>query len=291
MKPLPLSELAVQQVLIDLAQHDRDARAFSINSSKVDIMSNKINFNDYAIKLSKGNHESPNEGMCIMECVAYIAGEAHTDHPKCASPVCTSYAIRVNDKSTSKQRDTLTKFVLRLAGSKNDELEVERFLILLNAATHKFLPFVYRQHGHAAFAVAAESIPAVKDPSTFTFALSKLNELLQALAKSDNYSCKSVSNASKEATTLLFRVMMMLQAQDGKLEFVRGVVKPLAVQSLFTVLTAYNHLFMHNDEFELHCEVLDEMLKLTDEKQYEAVPEKLSELQNITKDHGVQVAI
>ena len=84
-----------------------------------------INFNNYAIKLSKGSHPSPKDGMCIMECVAYIEGEKHTDHPQCACPVVTSFAILMNDQMSESERDSLIPFVLRIAGSKSTP-EIER---------------------------------------------------------------------------------------------------------------------------------------------------------------------
>ena len=40
-----------------------------------------------ALVLQKGAHRSAAEGMCIMEAVAYVAGEPFSDHPSCASPV------------------------------------------------------------------------------------------------------------------------------------------------------------------------------------------------------------
>lgn len=85
----------------------------------------QINFNDYAIKLSEGCHLSPQEGMCVMECVAYIAGEEHTDQPMCADPSLAWLAIQLNDTATSeKQRQKLLPFVLRLAGSKSKDFRL-----------------------------------------------------------------------------------------------------------------------------------------------------------------------
>ena len=80
---------------------------------------NRIDFDDYAIKLSNGEHESPESGMCIMECVAYIEGEKHSDHPKCACPVVTAFAMRTNDWMSNAERGALLRYVLRIAGSKS----------------------------------------------------------------------------------------------------------------------------------------------------------------------------
>lgn len=47
--------------------------------------------------ISHGKHVSPEQGLCVMETVAYIAGEPHTDRPACACPVITALAIAIND--------------------------------------------------------------------------------------------------------------------------------------------------------------------------------------------------
>lgn len=56
-----------------------------------------MNFDDYEIKLSYGSHDNPQQGMCVMECVAYIAGEEHTDAPKCADVHLSSLALAFLD--------------------------------------------------------------------------------------------------------------------------------------------------------------------------------------------------
>ena len=38
------------------------------------------------LSLEKGAHKR-GSGMCAMEAAAYIAGEPHSDHPVCVSPV------------------------------------------------------------------------------------------------------------------------------------------------------------------------------------------------------------
>ena len=38
------------------------------------------------IRLDKGAHSTPQDGVCVNELTAWIAGERHSDHPECASP-------------------------------------------------------------------------------------------------------------------------------------------------------------------------------------------------------------
>jgi len=62
------------------------------------------------MSLCSGSHESLNEGACVMEAVAYVAGEPWSDHPTCACPVITSFMIAWNDSlPTDADRDRLLK--------------------------------------------------------------------------------------------------------------------------------------------------------------------------------------
>jgi hypothetical protein len=47
--------------------------------------------------LRRGAHASADDGMCAMEMVAWLAGEAHTDEPLCACPVIAAFVRAVND--------------------------------------------------------------------------------------------------------------------------------------------------------------------------------------------------
>ena len=37
------------------------------------------------------NHKAREDGMCALEAVAWLAGEPHTDHPKCVSQVIGAF--------------------------------------------------------------------------------------------------------------------------------------------------------------------------------------------------------
>ena len=62
------------------------------------------------ISLESGAHESLERGACVMEAVAYIAGEPWSDHPVCACPVLTSFMVAWNDGlQNDAERDRLLK--------------------------------------------------------------------------------------------------------------------------------------------------------------------------------------
>lgn len=43
-------------------------------------------------------HNTPSEGTCVMEAVAFIAGDDHSDHPKCTAWSLSNFAIWINDQ-------------------------------------------------------------------------------------------------------------------------------------------------------------------------------------------------
>ncbi len=72
-------------------------------------------------KLDEGDHGIENlvpQGVCLMEAVAWVAGEPHSDHPKCACPVLTELGIEINDSSSDGTRQDLIAAIPALIGSK-----------------------------------------------------------------------------------------------------------------------------------------------------------------------------
>jgi len=82
-----------------------------------------------------GQHKTRKQGMCVMEAVAYIAGEKHSDHPKCACPILSTFLRFWNDaiKDDDRRRELLGQFVFRLPGTKaSPEIEVRRSFMCLD---------------------------------------------------------------------------------------------------------------------------------------------------------------
>ena len=48
------------------------------------------------LTLTKGGHADRESGTCLLEAVAYFAGEPHTDAPSCVSPVLRTFGINLN---------------------------------------------------------------------------------------------------------------------------------------------------------------------------------------------------
>ena len=97
------------------------------------------------IPLARGAHATPEDGMCVMECVAYVMGEGHTYTPKCACPVAATFAMYVNDNYFKVHEDALRQRVFLLAGSRQSEdVTVARAYYLFDCLLRTVIPAALR---------------------------------------------------------------------------------------------------------------------------------------------------
>lgn len=81
--------------------------------------------------LSRGSHTKNGNGhvdACVMEAVAYIAGEEWSDYPKCACPVIGAFMRTWNDDLPDEERNALLlPLIPKLVGTKGSKkLEARR---------------------------------------------------------------------------------------------------------------------------------------------------------------------
>jgi hypothetical protein len=86
-----------------------------------------------ALEIGHGSHDAPavngpaSGQACVMEMVAYVAGEPWSDHPKCACPVITSFLIRWNDDLPDADRTRLIKpLIPKVADTRSTKAVEER---------------------------------------------------------------------------------------------------------------------------------------------------------------------
>ena len=93
--------------------------------------------------LSAGAHKNLEEGCCIMEAVAWVAGEPWTDQPTCACPIIGSMMRIWNDAlPDDADRDRLLRpLIPQLAGSRADQsIEEQRAWLAVDWITRENLP-------------------------------------------------------------------------------------------------------------------------------------------------------
>jgi hypothetical protein len=80
------------------------------------------------LHLGRGSHDPPTNGLeaaCVMEAVAYVAGERFSDHPACASPIITAFLISWNDSMDDEDRQMLKPYIPRLVGTRTTKKDEE----------------------------------------------------------------------------------------------------------------------------------------------------------------------
>jgi hypothetical protein len=119
-----------------------------------------------AITLDVGSHEGRDNGVCLLEAVAWWAGEPHGDHPACVSPVLAAFGRELNDQLDADGRALLIPLIPLLAGSFDPARESERMFRLADAAVRAWAPAALERHGLRAQAATLRAIVPLTDSRT-----------------------------------------------------------------------------------------------------------------------------
>ena len=123
------------------------------------------------IVLDKGSHE-PNKGMCVMEAVAYVAGEEWSDRPRCASPVIGAFMRSWNDSLDTEGRQRLKPYIPRLVGTAaSQEVEEARSFMAGDWQVRVFTPAWLELAGVTEAAAVLRSLPPLMDPGAVNAAI------------------------------------------------------------------------------------------------------------------------
>ena len=85
-----------------------------------------------ALVLAEGAHEAREDGVCLLEAVAWWAHEPHGDHPVCVSPVLATFGRSWNDALPDDRRHILKEFIPLLPGTAGDGLDLARSYLALD---------------------------------------------------------------------------------------------------------------------------------------------------------------
>lgn len=82
------------------------------------------------LTLYSGGHRPDEDRMCVMEAVAWVAGEQHSDTPSCTNPVVANFARTLNDRISDDALRTrlLTPLIPDLLGHPASNPEIDRIL-------------------------------------------------------------------------------------------------------------------------------------------------------------------
>jgi len=116
------------------------------------------------LPLQRGAHPTRDDGMCAMEMVAWLAGEAHSDEPECACPVLAALVRACNDAMSDRSRNRyLRPLVPQLVNTRGSAaIQRERGLLAVDALVRRLLPMWFERHHRAAEAKLLRELPPVE---------------------------------------------------------------------------------------------------------------------------------
>lgn len=122
------------------------------------------------IRLSRGAHLSPEEGLCTLEVVAMLGGEGHTDQPECCCPSVGSFCRRWNDDLTDAERtELLLPLASKLVGSveSGDEIARRRAIVAVDWLVRHCTPTWLRSSPQGEFfAMVLRRSPEIRSGQT-----------------------------------------------------------------------------------------------------------------------------
>ena len=118
-----------------------------------------MNIEDFGpFTLSASAHSGPDQGMCVMEMVSFLAGEEWSDNPPCSSPIISRFCQVINDRMGQEFRDRLQTYVPRLIGTASPEHDADRAGYLVWSSIRVFAPIAMRAAGLEEWAVRLEGL-------------------------------------------------------------------------------------------------------------------------------------
>jgi hypothetical protein len=87
------------------------------------------------LRLAQGGHDSPRDGVCVVELASLLAGERFSDRPACVDHVIGGYLRSLNDRASHAERQRLLPYAERAVGSCGDRkaTHLRRDLCILRA--------------------------------------------------------------------------------------------------------------------------------------------------------------
>ncbi len=199
------------------------------------------------LRLENGSHESPDEGVCLMEAVAWLAREPHGDEPKCVCPVLGAFGRGLNDRLDVERRQRLKPLIPVLVGTASDGHAEARGFMAMDWIVRTYTPAWLRLARLDTEADGLQALPEIADAATLRGAQEMLDAARKSAAAAGDAAWDAAGDAAGDAAwdmlertklalqdsaVLLFRRMMELGAEERIVrpapwatEAVRGVVR------------------------------------------------------------------
>ncbi len=118
------------------------------------------------LRLENGSHQGPDEGVCLMEAVAWLAREPHSDDPKCVCPVLGAFGRDLNDRLDVERRQRLKPLIPALVGTASDGHAEARGFMAMDWIVRTYTPAWLRLAGLDSEADGLQALPEIADAAT-----------------------------------------------------------------------------------------------------------------------------
>jgi len=182
------------------------------------------------IRLKSGAHYSFNEGACVMEAVAWVAGERWSDHPECACPVITAFLQSWNDAlPNDAERDRLLMpLVMRVIGTRGDaKMEKRRAMMAADWYIRVQAPAWLRLAGLTKQSDDLASLPEITDFLTCPSLMPVLNAVRDDASAAESAAESAAWAATESAAESAARSALdktRLELQQSALELVNRMI-------------------------------------------------------------------
>ena len=152
--------------------------------------------------LKHGGHKGPSDGACVMEAVAFVAGEKWSDHPECVSPVIGAFLRSWNDSlPTDADRDRLLKpLIPKIIDTRSTSaVEEQRPYLALDWMIRTFLPAWLRLAKLNEHADKIEALSPIVDMATATAAAPVVRAAKEAASKAWDAARAAAGDAARAA--------------------------------------------------------------------------------------------
>ncbi len=112
--------------------------------------------------LASGGHTKRDDGVCLLEAVAWFAGLPHSDSPPCTDRVLAAFGRRLNDRLSEQDRQLLVPLIPTLVGTAGSpELSRRRMFHLVDSCIRRALPVMCRARGEEVRALELEALTPI----------------------------------------------------------------------------------------------------------------------------------
>src|SRR4051812_11035429 len=119
------------------------------------------------IFLKQGAHQTLADGGCVMEFTAWVAGERHSDQPRCVSPVIAAFLQRMNDRLDDERRQALVPYAISVIGTNTGRADdITRSYLCADWACRTVAPWWLDRAKMHEQAATLRALPEVADRAT-----------------------------------------------------------------------------------------------------------------------------